>query len=469
MTEPAPAVVHIDAAERAARGKEARKSLPRTANAAWAPPATRADPFTLLSAQEKTRVPELVPIRHERMRESPFAFYRGAAVIMAADLAAGPSSELRVQCCGDAHLVNFGGFSAPDRRIVFDINDFDETSTGPFEWDVKRLAASFEIAARSRGFSTTGTEPVAQHAARSYREAMQQFTAMTNLDVWYARLDADALLAQLQARVAQREVKRVARVVAKAQTKDSLRAFNKLTETVDGQVRIVSDPPLIVRVDDVASDLGVDPDQVHDWLREHFRRYRQSLEPDRRHLLEGYRLVDAARKVVGVGSVGTRCWIVLLLGLDDGDPLFLQVKEAEPSVLEAHAGKSEYANHGQRVVEGQRLVQASSDILLGWFRAHAPDGVERDYYVRQLWDGKVSADIENITEENLAIYAEVCAWTLARAHARSGDRIAIASYLGSGVVFDRAIGEFAVAYADQNQRDYDSFVAALTDKEAVKQ
>jgi uncharacterized protein (DUF2252 family) len=460
MTE-ALAVEHPDVEQRAARGKEQRKALPRAALAEWAPPADRAEPFDLLSEQETTRVPELVPIRHERMRVSPFAFYRGAAVVMAADLASGSSSGLRVQCCGDAHLSNFGGFSAPDRRTVFDINDFDETSKAPFEWDVKRLAASFEIATRARGLSATEAESVAQHAARSYREAMQQFATMSNLDVWYARLDADALLAGLRTRVTAREIKRVQRNMAKAQGKDNLKAFDKLTERVDGNVRIISDPPLIVRIEDMAMAEGVDPKVLDAWLRDTFRHYRQSLQPDRRHLLESYEMIDIARKVVGVGSVGTRCWIVLLLGKDEADPLFLQVKEAERSVLEPHAGKSEYANHGQRVVEGQRLLQASSDIMLGWFRAHAPDGVDRDYYVRQLWDGKLSADIDTLAPESFPLYAEMCAGTLARAHARSGDRVAIASYLGSGAAFDRAIGEFAAAYADQNQRDYESFVAAL--------
>jgi uncharacterized protein (DUF2252 family) len=455
------AVEHPDVEQRAAWGKEQRKAAPRAGMGEWTPPAQRADPFALLSEQEITRVPELVPIRHERMRESPFAFYRGAAVVMAADLASGTSSGLRVQCCGDAHLANFGGYSAPDRRTVFDINDFDETGMAPFEWDVKRLAASFEIAARARGFSKAEPESVAQHAARSYREAMRQFATKSNLDVWYARLDADALIASLRSRVPQRDIKRVERNVAKAQTKDSLKAFNKLTERVDGSVRIISDPPLVVRIEDMAEAEGVDPGTLQSWLRDTFRHYRQSLQPDRRHLLEGYRMVDVARKVVGVGSVGTRCWIVLLLGKDDADPLFLQVKEAERSVLEPHSGKSEYANHGQRVVEGQCLLQAASDILLGWFRAHTPDGVDRDYYVRQLWDGKISVDIATMVPENFAPYAEMCAWTLARAHARSGDRIAIASYLGSGATFDRAIGEFATAYADQNERDYESFVKSL--------
>jgi uncharacterized protein (DUF2252 family) len=460
-TKSATRVSHPNVAERTARGKEARKTLPRAALGEWSPPDTRAEPFVLLHEQEETRVPELVPIRHQRMRESPFAFYRGSAVIMAADLASRPSTNLPVQCCGDAHLANFGGYSAPDRRTVFDINDFDETNKGPFEWDVKRLAASFEIAVRARGIPKSEPESIAQHTARSYREAMLQFANMTNLEVWYSRLDADSLIAQLRNRVKARDVKRVERVVAKAQTKDSMKAFNKLTEHVGDSVRIISDPPLVVRIDDIAAEEGVDAQQLGEWLRGLFRNYRQSLQPDRRHLLEAYEFVDAARKVVGVGSVGTRCWIVLLLGKDEGDPLFLQVKEAEPSVLEQHVGKSEYANHGRRVVEGQRLLQAASDIMLGWFRAHAPDGVDRDFYVRQLWDGKLTANLDTMIPENFAPYGEMCAWTLARAHARSGDRIALASYLGSGDVFDRAIADFADAYADQNERDYESFVAAL--------
>jgi uncharacterized protein (DUF2252 family) len=459
------AVEHLSDAERAARGKAARKKVPRASLAAWDPPASRRDPVELLRAQEVDRVPELVPIRHERMLVSPFAFYRGAAVIMASDLAIGPRSGLSVQCCGDAHLVNFGGFSAPDRQMVFDVNDFDETSKGPFEWDVKRLVASFEIARRANGFED-GAESFAEHAARAYREAMTEFASMRNLDVWYSRLDAQAVIDRWAARVRPKDMKRFQRTVAKARTKDSMRAFDRLTERVGDEIRIVSDPPLVSRLEDLAEAEAPDDVSVAElteWVREQFRGYRASLQPDRRHLLEGYELVDIARKVVGVGSVGTRCWIVLMLGKDDTDPLFLQVKEAEPSVLEAHAGKSRYRNHGQRVVEGQRLLQAASDILLGWFRTPTPDGQVRDFYVRQLWDGKLSPDIDNMTPEALAIFAEMCGWTLARGHARSGDRIALANYLGSGSSFDRAMGEFASAYADQNDRDYQAMVNAFGD------
>ncbi|HXY93188.1 MAG TPA: DUF2252 domain-containing protein [Acidimicrobiia bacterium] len=454
-----PVVVHLSAAERASRGRAARKAVPRASQGAWDPPATRADPTSLLAAQETTRVPELVPIRHERMLSSPFAFYRGAAVIMAADLAPTSRSGLLVQCCGDAHLANFGGFSAPDRQVVFDINDFDETSRGPFEWDVKRLAASFEIAARSRGFTTKRSSSMALNVVRSYRQSMLQFAAMSNLDVWYTRLDVAEAMQRWSGQLSAKDRARVERNIAKGAGKDSLRAFDRLTMQVDGQVQIVNDPPLVVRVDDLA--LGVDPAEVKQWIHERFREYRRSLQPDRRHLLEGYELVDVARKVVGVGSVGTRCWIVLLQGKDDGDPLFLQVKEAEASVLEPHAGKSDYASHGQRVVEGQRLLQSASDILLGWFRATSPDGVERDYYVRQLWDGKISADLEGMSAEVMRAYAEMCGWTLARGHARSGDRIAIAAYLGTGDTFDRALDDFAVAYAEQNERDYDTVNTSL--------
>ncbi len=450
------AVVHLDPGQRAALGRAARAELPRSAHAEWAAGPDRADPVALLRAQETTRVPELVPLRHERMLESPFTFYRGAAAIMAADLATVPSSGLRVQACGDAHLANFGGFAAPDRTLIFDMNDFDETVPGPFEWDVKRLAASFEIAARSRELSSKTARALVRRVARSYREAMAQFATMTNLDVWYSRLDTQAVLARWRSQVGPADVKRFERTAAKAQRKDSLKALSRLTQQVEGEHRIVNDPPTLVPVTDLAGD----PEVFLAWLHERYRMYRQSLEHDRRHLLEGYRIVDFARKVVGVGSVGTRCWIALLLGKDDDDPLFLQVKEAEASVLEPFAGKSRFANHGRRVVEGQRLLQSAGDILLGWTRAEGIDGVERDFYVRQLWDWKVSPALETMTPEILRIYAQLCGWTLARGHARSGDRIAIAAYLGTGVGFERAIADFAAAYADQNERDFEAVSAA---------
>ncbi len=453
------AVIHLDAEQRARSGRAVRAVVPRSAHGAWRPVAGREDPAALLTAQETTRVPDLIPLRHERMLESPFTFYRGAAVIMAADLGAAPDTGLRVQACGDAHLSNFGGFASPDRTLVFDINDFDETSDGPFEWDVKRLGASFEIAARSRELTNDEARALVTGAVRAYRGAMTDFAVKTNLEVWYARYDVQRVLDEFRSRATGRQVKRFEKTAAKAQTKDNMKAFAKLTEVVDGEHRIKGDPPIVIPLRDLISEGELD--DVRAWLEERVRMYRETLQPDRRTLIESYRLVDFARKVVGVGSVGTRCWIALFLGRDDADPLFLQIKEAEASVLEAHAGRSEYENHGRRVVEGQRLLQAAGDILLGWIRSEGPDGVERDFYVRQLWDWKVSADIETMTPEALGIYAQLCGWTLARGHARSGDRVAIASYLGTNDSFDRSIADFSTAYADQNERDYTTVKRSL--------
>ncbi len=450
-------VEHPDPDTRAARGRAARKRRHRTGLGEWSPAADRPDPVTLLRGQEETRVPELLAIRHQRMLASPFAFYRGAAVVMASDLGAAPRTGLTVQCCGDAHLANFGGFASPERSLTFDINDFDETSHGPFEWDVLRLAASFEIAARSRELDARDARDVVTTLGRRYRETMAAFAAMPNLAVWYARLDVDEQLARLR-EVAPARAKRAQRTVAKAAKRDNLQALHKLTQTVDGAVRFRSDPPLLVPATELHA--GVDRDAGLEYLRDRLRAYRQSLPRDRRHLLERYRLVDFARKVVGVGSVGTRCWVALMLGRDDDDPLLLQIKEAAPSVLEAYAGKSPYANHGQRVVEGQRLLQAASDILLGWTRAEGLDGRVTDYYVRQLWDWKASADVESMSARELDVYAQLCGWTLARAHAVSGDSIAIAAYLGTSDRFDQAVADFAVAYADQNQRDFEAVAAA---------
>jgi uncharacterized protein (DUF2252 family) len=390
---------------------------------------------------------------------SPFTFYRGAAVLMAADLGASPDSGLRVQACGDAHLANFGGFASPERALQFDINDFDETNPGPFEWDVKRLVTSFEIAARSLSFTEKEKRSVVNMVVRNYREAMAQFAVMTNLDVWYAHLDVERVFDEYRSQATPEEVKRFEKNLAKAQSKDNMKALAKLTERVDGEYRIKSDPPLIISLHDVFE--GSDEEALRVWIADRLRAYRRTLQPDRRRLLESYRMVDFARKVVGVGSVGTRCWIALMLGRDDQDPLMLQIKEAEASVLEPYAGRSGFANHGQRVVEGQRLLQASSDIMLGWIRTPGLDGVDRDYYIRQLWDWKFSADIDSMSPSSLDVYARLCGWTLARGHARSGDRVAIASYLGSGDTFDKAIAEFAVAYADQNERDYASVAKAL--------
>jgi uncharacterized protein (DUF2252 family) len=443
---------HYTPAERSARGKAARAEIPRRSHGDWEAASTRPDPIALLEEQAGSRLQELVPIRYGRMLTSPFAFYRGTAYIMAADLASTPRSGLSVQLCGDAHLSNFGVFAAPDRRQIFSINDFDETLPGPFEWDVKRLVASFAVAGRARGLDDAERRAVVVAAARAYRTATSEFASMRTMDVWYSRLEMQGILDRWGAAAGKKRVKQTKRNFAKAQTKDSLKAFGKLTHVVDGKLRIVSDPPLVVPIEDLL------PEEVHSRLTDTFRAllrsYRRSLPRDRRKLLERFEYRGAARKVVGVGSVGTRAWIFLLTGRDDGDPLFLQAKEAQASVLEPFLGKSEFANCGQRVVEGQRMTQAASDLMLGWDRVMGLDGVERDFYIRQLWDAKGSADVDRMDAKTLEIYAEICGWTLARAHARSGDSIAISAYLGTSGTFDRAMASFSELYADQNERDF---------------
>jgi uncharacterized protein (DUF2252 family) len=443
--------------ERAARGRAARAAAPRSGNAEWRPAEGR-DPLARLAEQDGARVPELVPIRYGRMLRSPFAFFRGAAAVMAADLAAAPAAGLRVQLCGDAHLANFGVFSAPDRRLVFDCNDFDETSPGPFEWDVKRLAASVAVAGRDRGESRRERRRAVLASVASYRDSMRRFAAMRDLDVWYARIDIAARLPRLGDLLDAKHLQRIERSLAKARSKDSLRAMRKLTQATGLGLRIAADPPLIVPLEDLAD--GAD---AREQLESVLADYRDSLSGAHRHIADAYRYVHAARKVVGVGSVGTRAWIVLLAGRDSEDPLFLQAKEAGASVLEPYLGPSRFEHHGRRVVEGQRLMQAASDIFLGWVRANGTDGVSRDFYVRQLWDGKGSADLERMTSAQLAGYAALCGEALARAHARSGDRIAIAAYLGKGDVFGEAIAEFAEAYADQSERDFESLRRAVDD------
>jgi uncharacterized protein (DUF2252 family) len=455
----APRIVpHLSTSERAARGKAARAEVPRSSHAAWGSPPGHRDPVEILDDQATQRLPELVPVRYGRMLTSPFAFFRGAAAIMAADLAATPRSGLQVQLCGDAHLSNFGGFASPERDLVFDINDFDETLPGPWEWDVKRLAASVEIAARESGFKPGQRRRAVVATVRGYREAMRAFAAMRNLEVWYARVDAAAILADAVQQVDARDRARIDRLNAKAMTKDSTKALSKLTQSVDGESRFLSDPPLIVPVSELLP--GASGEAIREQIGDLLRQYQETLRPDRRHLLEGFRYVDLARKVVGVGSVGTRAWLVLLLGRDGDDPLMLQVKEATASVLEPHLGAAGQPNHGQRVVEGQWLMQSASDILLGWLHATGMDDQERDFYVRQLWDWKRSAEVETMGPALLAVYGQLCGWTLARAHARSGDRIAIAAYLGGGNTFDTAVAAFAEAYADQNERDYAALAAA---------
>ncbi|HTX32571.1 MAG TPA: DUF2252 domain-containing protein [Solirubrobacteraceae bacterium] len=459
--EQKPLVVgHLTVAERTERGKLARATVPRSNHAVYQPPADRADPIEMLEAQAETRVPELVPIRYGRMLVSPFTFYRGAAKIMASDLATTPNSGLKVQCCGDAHLSNFGVFASPERRLVFDINDFDETLPGPWEWDLKRLAVSMLIAARDDDFAAKDQDRIVLDTVAQYRTAMREFAGMGNLDVWYARMEIESILQRFASQFKTKQVKRTQAALDKARTRDSMSAVAKLTQRVNGRAEIVDQSPLIVPLRALLS--GPEEAEWREELRRLVRVYRNSLDFDRRVLLEEYELADFARKVVGVGSVGTRAWIALFYGRDGKDPLFLQMKEAEASVFEEYLGKSRYKNHGQRVVTGQRLMQAVSDIFLGW--VHVPagmDGVARDFYVRQLKDWKGSAEIEQMVPSGMAAYGRLCGWTLARAHARSGDRIAIAAYLGGGAAFDRAILEFSKAYAEQNERDYQALSDAV--------
>jgi uncharacterized protein (DUF2252 family) len=473
-------ISHPSIDERKAAGQQTRKQTPPSSHTGWRPAADRPDPVALLEAQNLTREPDLVPVRHGRMMVSPFTFYRGAAKIMAADLKDTPVAGLDAQLCGDAHLSNFGLFASPERRLVFDLNDFDETLPGPFEYDVERMAASFLIAARNNGFSKADARAATQASVTAYREAMAEFAQMPTMDVWYAHLDEDEVMGAIRSTVAETKKgvkrgkkgkkdgkeqklaklaeKRAEKNAAKAHTRDSLQALSKLGELVDGQYRIVSQPPVIVPGRDLAVTFGLSPDEVMPVIQEQFRQYRATLQEDRRRLLEQFEIVDAARKVVGVGSVGTRAFIVLLQGRDAHDPLFLQIKEATASVLEEHLGKSRYDQHGERVVQGQRMMQAASDIYLGWTKGL---DVNRHYYWRQLRDMKGSVLVELMTPLGLTFYARICGWTLARAHARSGDPVAIAAYLGASEAFDKSITDFSERYADQNERDYQEFVAAV--------
>ena len=453
-------LAHLSPAERAARGADARAAVPREAHATFDPGPSRPDPIALLAEQATSRVPELVPVRWGRMMVSPFTYYRGAALPMASDLATTPVSGLAVQACGDAHLSNFGIFGSAEHRLVFDVNDFDETLPGPWEWDVKRLAASMEVAARSNGFTGKERRKIVTATVASYRQAMRAFAKMTNLEVWYAHADTDQLQDQFRSKMKARQRKLVEKGLAKAHTRDSMEQLGKLTVLVDGQPRIISDPPLLVPVDELLPD-RMERSAFESQINDILSKYRRTLETDRRHLLDEYEFTDLARKVVGVGSVGTRCWIALMLGRDQADPLFLQVKEAEESVLSRFVGASKFTNEGQRVVAGQRLMQATGDIFLGWQQTKGLDGQQRDFYVRQLRDWKFSIDTEAMVPYGMGLYGELCGWTLARAHARSGDRIAIAAYLGGSDVFDQAIRQFADAYADQNERDHQAVIDAV--------
>jgi len=478
-------IAHPSIDERKARGAEARQLTPPSSHSGWRPADDRPDPVALLQQQNLTREPDLVPVRHGRMMVSPFTFYRGAAKIMAADLDGTPTAGLVVQLCGDAHLSNFGLFASPERRLLFDLNDFDETLPGPFEYDVKRMAASFTIAARNNGFSKSDTLTCTQASVAAYREAMAEFAGMRTLDIWYAHLDEDELMrgiratvagmekhaktkkrekrkaeheATKQAKAARRGEKIAEKTREKAHTRDSLQALSRLGEFVDGQYRIVSQPPIVVPERQLGATYGMSADEMGQAVRDQLRAYRQTLPDDRRQLLERFQIVDTARKVVGVGSVGTRAFIALLQGRDSGDPLFLQVKEATASVLEDHLPKSRYRQHGERVVQGQQMMQAASDIFLGW-----TTGVDknRHYYWRQLRDMKGSAVVETMTPFGLTYYARLCGWTLARAHARSGDPVAISSYLGHDETFDQAITAFSARYADRNEQDCAEFVNAV--------
>ena len=482
---------HTSVEDRQTIGERARETTPISAQADWEPGAGRPDPVELLIEQNATREADLVPVRHGRMTVSPFTFYRGAAKVMATDLATTPMAGLVVQLCGDAHLSNFGGFASPERQLLFGLNDFDETLPGPFEYDLKRMVASFTIAARNNGFSKTDTKAVTMESVKAYREAMAEFAAMRTLDVWYSHMSESDLQEAVRAvqeaslvrakpgkgktgkkkqggskagkgdaAFAAEAVKRMNKTLRKAHTRDSLGALTKFAEVVDGRHRIVSQPPVIIPLRDLAASYEMTPEQARDAVEEQFRVYKATLSNDRRQMLDKFTIVDMARKVVGVGSVGTRAFMVLLQGRDNADPLFLQVKEATASVLEDHLPKSRYNTPGQRVVEGQRLMQAASDIFLGWTR-----GVQanRYYYWRQLRDMKASALVELMSPFGMTLYARMCGWTLARAHARSGDPIAIAEYLGSDDAFDNAVADFSARYADQNQRDYDTFVKAIAD------
>ena len=479
-------IAHPSLDDRKARGLEARDRAPLSSHSTWRPAAGRPDPIALLEEQDATREPDLVPVRHGRMMVSPFTFYRGAARIMAADLAETPVAGLDAQLCGDAHLSNFGVFASPERRLVFDVNDFDETLPGPFEYDVKRMAASFTVAGRNNGFSPADARAATMASVTAYRESMASFAQMRTMDIWYAHMDEDSLKAgirstvaetrkevreadkrkarkqekldQKQEKAAKKAEERAVKAAAKAHTRDSLQALSKLGELVDGHYRIVSQPPIVIPLRDLAATFGLSADEAEHAIHAQFRAYRNTLQDDRRQLLERFQIVDVARKVVGVGSVGTRAFIVLLQGRDAEDPLFLQVKEATASVLESHVGKSRYRQHGERVVAGQRVMQASSDIFLGWTRGLDTD---RYFYWRQLRDMKGSAVVEAMAPLGLTFYARICGWTLARAHARSGDPAAIAEYLGDGDGFDKSITDFADRYADQNDRDYQEFVAAI--------
>lgn len=440
------------------RGRAARSACPRSAHGSWTVREGREEVIALLEEQSRTRVQELIGLRYARMGVSPFTFYRGSALIMAHDLANTPNTGIEVQCVGDAHIANFGIFSSPTRHLVFDINDFDETAPGPWEWDIKRLVASVEICGRDRGFKASTRERAVRACAKAYRKNMNRFAQMSELDIWYAHLDVEQTIEGFEDELDGKRSKTLRRAVEKARTKDNVRAADKLAyRDADGSARFRCEPPELVPLRKLGSFEGIEADELGQRIGALYAGYIDNLSYDKRCLVNRYHPDDIARKVVGVGSVGTRAWVALMHGKDEDDPLVLQMKEANTSVVERFYRPAPFATHGERVVQGQRLIQSTSDILLGWTNIELPGGGTRDYYVRQLWNGKGSIDLENIGEEGLASTARLCAWALAHAHARTGDGVAIAAYLGDSDAFDDTLWEFAQAYADQNEADYRLF------------
>ena len=451
-----------DVDARRQRGKQAREACPRSSHGIWEVHEGREDAIGLLVEQNATRVPDLIGLRHERMRVSPFTFYRGTAIIMARDLATTPTTGIEVQCVGDAHIGNFGIFASHTRHLVFDINDFDETAPGPWEWDIKRLIASVEICGRDRGFGKSDRKAAVRACAKAYRHAMARFAEMRELDIWHAHLDLESTVARFEDELSGKQSRTLRRAMEKAAAKDSVRAADKLAHIgEDGHLHFNVEPPALVPLSELGGFEGAGADELSQRIAELYTRYLDNISYDVRCLVNRYTPVDIARKVAGVGSVGTRAWIALMEGRDADDPLVLQMKEAQQSVIERFYGSAPFASHGERVVQGQRLIQSTSDMLLGWTSIELPGTGTRDYYVRQLWNGKGSIDLEGIGTEGLASTSRLCAWSLAHAHARTGDGIAIAAYLGDGDAFDDALWDFAQAYADQNEADYDLFCTKI--------
>ena len=448
-----------DASGRAAAGTELRGRFPLADHAAWQFSPDRRDVIGLLEQQNTIRLQSLIPLRFSRMAVSPFTFYRGAAAIMANDLARTPVTGIPVQCIGDAHIGNFGIFYSPSKRLMFDVNDFDETTIGPWEWDIKRLAVSVEIAGRTLGLKESQCRQAVHRCVRHYRESIRDFASRGFLDTWYTHIDLEDRLDELEKSTKARPSRTLHGAISKAKAKDSRKAADRLTYVDNGRLRFRSDPPELVQINDLPG--YDDVDALRGRLDMLLDTYRDSLYADRRHVLDQYHFEDIARKVVGVGSVGTRCWVGAFVGRDLSDPLILQMKEAVASVLAPYVGNAPYPTHGERVVQGQKLVQSTADILLGWAQFIASDGRPRDYYVRQLWNGKGSINLDTLHADSLSNLGALCAWCLAHAHARSGDSVAIGAYLGQGEEFDDALVAFSAAYADQNEDDFALFTRLI--------